>query len=176
MKAIFIVIIALMMLPSTTLFDFNRSSSLTNWRVVNDGVMGGLSQGAFTINENGHGKFFGNVRLENNGGFSSVRYTFKTIDVSEFSKVCILLKGDGKKYQFRIKDNARQYYSYIYPFETSGEWQTVEIPLQDMYPSFRGRRVKLPNFSEDTIEQLVFLIGNKKKESFELLIDKSELK
>jgi hypothetical protein len=29
----------------------------------------------------------------------------------------------------------------------------------------------LPNFSEDHIEEIVFLIGNKKAESFKLLID-----
>jgi len=82
------------------------------------------------------------------------------------------LRGDGKKYQFRIKSNARDYYSYIAPFLTSGEWQEIVIPLGDMYPSFRGRRLNQPNFSNDSIEELTFLIGNKKSERFKLLIDK----
>ena len=87
----------------------------------------------------------------------------------------IRLKGDGKKYQFRIKDDIRSYYSYISTFSTSGEWQEIEIPLNEMYPSFRGRRLNLPNFSQDNIEEIAFLIGNKKPESFRLLIDKIEL-
>jgi len=40
-----------------------------------------------------------------------------------------------------------------------------------MYPAFRGRKLELPNFSESTIEEIAFLIGNKKNEDFELLID-----
>jgi NADH dehydrogenase [ubiquinone] 1 alpha subcomplex assembly factor 1 len=45
-----------------------------------------------------------------------------------------------------------------------------------MYPSFRGRRLDLSNFSSDSFEELTFLIGNEKKEKFELVIDKIDLK
>jgi hypothetical protein len=45
-----------------------------------------------------------------------------------------------------------------------------------MYPSFRGRKLDAPNFSHDNIEEIVFLIGNKKNERFELIIDKIALK
>ena len=165
-----------MMPANTILFNFTKDVNLNNWRVVNDGVMGGLSQGFFELNEQGYGVFYGNVRLENNGGFSSVRYGFEATDVRKYSKVCIRLKGDGKPYQFQIKDRSDRYFSYIYPFETSGDWETVEIKLSDMYPSFRGRKLDLPNFSEAQIEEIVFLIGNKKKESFQLLLDRIELK
>jgi hypothetical protein len=86
-----------------------------------------------------------------------------------------LLKGDGKEYQFRIKDNSQRYYSYITTFQTSGEWQRIEIPLKTMYPSFRGNRLNLPDFSHPFIEELVFLFGNKKVEKFKLVISKIEL-
>ncbi|MDX1463066.1 MAG: CIA30 family protein [Marinirhabdus sp.] len=161
---------------SHMIFDFNTDSSLKNWQVVDDGVMGGLSQGTFTISEEGHGVFSGTVRLENNGGFSSVRYSFDALNVTPNTKICIRLKGDGKQYQFRVKDDQNTRYSYIMPFDTNGEWETVEISLADMYPSFRGRRLDLPKFDKDNIEELVFLIGNKRKEQFELRIDQIELK
>lgn len=45
-----------------------------------------------------------------------------------------------------------------------------------MYPSFRGRKLAQPNFSSDHVEEIAFLIGNKKPESFKLMIDKIELK
>ncbi|MFN4198010.1 MAG: CIA30 family protein, partial [Flavobacterium sp.] len=54
--------------------------------------------------------------------------------------------------------------------------EIIEIPLNRMYPSFRGRTLNLPNFEANTIEEIAFLIGNKKNESFTLLIDKIELK
>ena len=41
-----------------------------------------------------------------------------------------------------------------------------------MYPAFRGRNLNMGNFSSETIEELAFLIGNKKKEYFKLEIDK----
>lgn len=163
-------------MPTTqVLFDFTTTSNLKNWRIVDDGVMGGRSNGNFSLNEAGYGEFSGLISLDNNGGFSSVRYNFKKVSVYENSKICIKLKGDGKEYQFRIKQNSNDYYSYILPFKTSGEWETVELNLNDMYPSFRGRKLNMPNFSEDSIEELVFLIGNKKEESFKLLLDTIEL-
>jgi hypothetical protein len=161
---------------SYVIFDFTTESDIQNWIIVDDVVMGGRSSGSFTLNADGHGVFEGYVSLENNGGFSSVRYNFKKIPINEYTKVVITLKGDGKEYQFRVKSSSGDYYSYIAPFVTSGEWQEIEIPLNDMYPSFRGRRLDLPNFSNDYIEEIAFLIGNKKQEKFKLLIDKIELK
>ena len=75
----------------------------------------------------------------------------------------------------RIKTNASDYYSYVSSFSTSGEWQTLEIPLREMYPTFRGRKLDKPNFSNDHIEEIGILIGNKKKEEFKLIIDKITL-
>ena len=147
-------------------------SDLQDWIIVNDVVMGGRSSSTFKLDEDGEGVFEGNISLENNGGFSSLRYRFLKRTIKGDTQVKITLRGDGKKYQFRVKSNAGEYYSYIAPFLTSGEWQEIVIPLRDMYPSFRGRRLNQPNFSNDSIEELTFLIGNKKSERFKLLIDK----
>ena len=46
-------------------YDFSEDSSLRNWRVIDDGVMGGRSQGSLRINFEGHGVFSGNVSLKN---------------------------------------------------------------------------------------------------------------
>ena len=89
--------------------------------------------------------------------------------------VQIRLKGDGKNYQFRVKTNKNQKYSYITTFSTSGEWQTIQIELSELYPSFRGRKLDLPNFKHSTLEEITFLIANKNNESFELQLDKVEL-
>jgi NADH dehydrogenase [ubiquinone] 1 alpha subcomplex assembly factor 1 len=144
--------------------------------VVNDGVMGGRSQSTFTLNADGNGLFQGKVSLENNGGFASVHYRFNPVEAGNSTNLVIRLKGDGKKYQARIYANTSDSYSYIAFFETSGEWQSIEIPLKSMYPSFRGRKLDKPNFSEGTIEEIAILIGNKKAEPFQLEINKLELK
>jgi len=161
--------------PAHVIFDFNKKSDVQDWVIVDDVVMGGQSSGIFQLNSDGFGVFEGTISLDNNGGFSSVRYRSKKILIKEYTKVVVKLRGDGKNYQFRIKTNAQDYYSFIASFSSSGEWQEIEIPLKDMYPSFRGRRLDLPNFSADYMEEIAFLIGNKKNETFKLLIDKIEL-
>lgn len=163
-------------LSAMVIFDFNEKSSLKNWYIINDNVMGGVSQSTISINEDGNAVFKGSVSLENNGGFCSVRYNFEEIDVTNFEKITFRIKGEGEKYQFRIRANRDDYYSYIKYFETSGKWQTIEISLREMYPVFRGRKLEMPNFSQKKIEEIAFLIGNKKEENFQLEIDKIELK
>ena len=157
-------------------FDFKTKSDLNNWQVVNDGVMGGTSRSKFYLNSEGHGCFDGTVSLENNGGFCSVRYEFTRIALDINKIICLRIKGDGKDYQFRVKTKKSDAHSYIYPFRTSGEWQNIEIPVTDFYPSFRGRKLDIPNYDGSNLEQIAFLIGNKKGENFQLLLDRIEVK
>ncbi|TWO31808.1 CIA30 family protein [Seonamhaeicola sediminis] len=159
-----------------TIFDFTEKSDCTKWRIVDDVVMGGNSNGNFSLNNAGNGLFTGYVSLENNGGFSMVQYLFNVKDISGFSKVCIKLKGDRKTYQFRVKSSNDEYHSYVVHFETSGDWETIEIPFNTMYPSFRGRKLNAPNFPGKQLEMIAFLIGNKRAEDFKLEIDSIILK
>ncbi len=64
----------------------------------------------------------------------------------------------------------------IYEFETTTEWQSIEIPITELYASFRGRTVDFPNYDGTNLEEIAFLVGNKKNETFELIIDKIEVK
>lgn len=163
-------------LSSHIIFDFNKNSSISNWIVVDDVVMGGKSNGNFQLNKDGKGVFSGKISLDNNGGFSSVRYGFNKLNIEKFKSIVLKIKGDGKNYQFRIKYKSSNYASYITSFSSSGEWQEIEIPLNSMYPSFRGRKLDEPNFFHKSIEEVTFLIANKKNEEFILLIDKIELR
>lgn len=168
-------ILILLMMRSLIIYDFSTNSNLNDWIIIDDVVMGGVSDGNFSINDEGNGVFSGYVSLENNGGFSSVRH-YCNIKTSKDGIVVLHLKGDGKSYQFRVKDKRNQYYSYITTFKTSGEWETIEIELKNLYPSFRGRRLNLTKFEANTIEEIAFLIANNKNESFVLELDKIELK
>ncbi len=158
------------------LFDFSLKSDISNWYIVNDGVMGGLSQGGFYINEQGNAIFHGIVTLENNGGFTSLRYGIGITDIREKTTLVIRLKGDGKTYKFRIKQQQKDRHTFMTTFETSGDWETIEIPLNSLYPSFRGRTLDIGNFSATTFKELGFLIANRKQESFQLELDFIELK
>jgi hypothetical protein len=153
------------------IFDFDSSSNLKQWRTVDDNVMGGVSNSKIIIDKEGNGVFSGHVSLENNGGFSSVRHQLKKLNVSSYNKFIIRLKGDGKNYQFRVKSKLNDYHSYKFEFSTDGDWQTIEIPFKELKATFRGRMLDMPSFRNDFLEEVGYLISNKKEESFELIID-----
>ena len=171
---LFILLVTTM--QSATIFDFNKKADISKWSVVDDVVMGGRSSGNFYLGNEGHGIFEGRVSLENNGGFSSVRYDFDKMSTKDFSKVIIKVKGDGKSYQFRVKSKSSDYYSYITSFETSKDWETIELKLSDMVPAFRGRNLDMQNYDKESIEEVAFLIGNNKAQSFKLEIESIVLK
>ena len=154
-----------------TIFKFTSSANITHWKVINDAVMGGKSEGNFKLNTNRNGEFYGFVSPENNGGFSSLKYEFKAIDVSTYKTIHIKIKGDGSNYQLRIKDSSSNPYSFITHFSTNKAWQTITFSLSNMYPSFRGKKLMFANFSSNKIEEIAFLIANKSSQTFHLEID-----
>jgi NADH dehydrogenase [ubiquinone] 1 alpha subcomplex assembly factor 1 len=167
----YFILMSLILETEHTIVNFTENSKLHTWRVVNDVVMGGRSSSSISIDANGNAVFKGEVSLENNGGFSSLRHRFEKIDVSRFKTIKIRLKGDGKKYQFRIKPSMFNQYAYVYHFQTNGDWQIIEINLKDFRPTFRGRTLDMPNFQGKVLEEIGFLIGNKQQEKFELVLD-----
>ena len=111
-------------------YDFNNQSDLSNWVIINDDVMGGISSSEMSIDNNGNGVFEGQISTANNGGFSSIRLNLEKIDIKEGAYFQIRLKGDNKEYQFRVKTNRRDYYSYVIPFKTTADCETITIPLR----------------------------------------------
>ena len=83
------------------LIDFTDKKAGHQMNVVNDGVMGGLSQGIIEMTQNDSLLFKGNISLQNNGGFSSFRIAGKLWDLSAWKGVEILVKGDGRTYGLR---------------------------------------------------------------------------
>ena len=154
------------------IFRFSPETDLSQWEIQDDVVMGGRSQGALTLNEAGNAVFSGTVSLENDGGFSSVQLAFEPIDVSNYRAVVLGLKGDGKTYQLRVDAVPNARHSYAGDFQTSGDWQTIEIPFADLFAVRHGDRLDLPNYPGQSLAQIQILIGNDIPESFRLEIDK----
>ena len=101
---------------------------LAPWQAINDGVMGGISTGRMVESAAGL-RFEGELSLENNGGFASVRRLVDA-DLSETAGVRLELRGDGRSYQFRLRqDNRWDGVAWRAGFTTSGEWQTIELDL-----------------------------------------------
>ncbi len=153
------------------LYTFTTQTKVNEWRIVNDGVMGGISSSSLALTDTGHGQFAGHVSLANNGGFASIQLDTNINRAEEEKFIVLHVKGDGKAYEFRLKGLISQSESYVHPFSTTGEWETIKLAIGEFYPQFRGRKLKSPNFHFNTIEQVSFLIANNQEEDFRLLID-----
>ncbi len=151
---------------------FDKQKSSAKWYTTNDDVMGGVSTSSLRRLADGSALFSGTVSTANNGGFAMVRLPLNIKLSEENSKIILTVKGDGKKYQFRIKSKRYQRYWYVQTFQTSNTLQEIELPLDDFYPAFRGYRLNSDNFSADQLKEIAILIGNKKDESFSLEIEK----
>jgi NADH dehydrogenase [ubiquinone] 1 alpha subcomplex assembly factor 1 len=153
------------------IYEFTTQTKVNEWRIVNDGVMGGISKSSLLLTNAGHGQFSGHVSLDYNGGFASIQLD-KSIKLAKEMKFIVLrVKGDGKAYEFRLKGETSQSESYVHQFTTAGEWEIIKLPISEFYPQFRGRKLNIPNFNFKSIEQVSFLIANKQEEDFKLLID-----
>ena len=162
--------------PPKLLYAFDAYAVRAQWRVVDDIVMGGHSEGHFAITEEKHGRFYGDVNLTEGSGFSSVRHRFEEpVDVSAYERIFLRVRGDGSEYQFRIKSDPEADFAYVHRFTTTGEWQIVEVSLRDMYPVRKGRRLDEANFTGQTLREISFLISNGREQAFQLLIDRLEL-
>lgn len=153
------------------LLDFAGSEVSQAWQAVNDGVMGGVSDGRFTISDRETLVFFGTLSLENNGGFTSVRTKPTALDIEAGDRVVVRVKGDGREYVLNLYTKSRRMaFSYRAPLPTvRDEWRDVEIPLADFIPTSFGRRVQgLGPVEPDQINGLGFMLSDKKAGPFAL--------
>jgi len=143
------------------------------WRIVNDGVMGGLSSSKATIKDDKI-IFSGNVSLENNGGFASLRSPVKDYNFEKFSGIEIKIKGDGKRYSVSMKETTYfNGYFYTSSFETKkDEWIVVRIPFNEFKLYYFGQETnsnkKIPL---NNIKEISLLIGDKQAGEFKAEID-----
>lgn len=155
------------------LIDFDDTDR-GDWYVINDGVMGGVSRSDIRRTDRGTGVFSGVLSLENNGGFASVRVAVGRQDLSKHTGLEIRVLGDGRTYQLRLRmDDRFDGIAYRTHFETrDGEWTAVRIPFDQFHPTFRGRTLSdAPPLDTSQIQQLGFMLADKKPGAFSLEID-----
>ncbi len=163
----------LIMAPLTPIETFSPTAQL-NWQVVNDGVMGGLSESQMQVVDGAHGQFSGTVSLENNGGFASCRAAIGHLNLAGTTGAELRIRGDGQVYDLRIRVNGpHNRVAYRSAFRASkGDWETVKCPWAAFTPTFRGRQLKdVPPIDPGEIREIGFLIANKQDGAFQLDVD-----
>ena len=156
----------------TILIAFGDESP-SYWSVVNDGVMGGLSSSIIRMSDEGHAVFEGNVSLENNGGFASVRTRASAaVDLSGFDGFTLRASGDDKLYSIRIKTvhNGRlTAYAWEATFRAESDWETHQFRAEDFKPVFRGRDLSdTPPLNLSAVGEIGIMIKDAQEGAFTL--------
>ena len=156
------------------LFDFTEADAPKQWQTVNDGVMGGVSEGKFKITDTKTMEFFGTLSLANNGGFASVRTKAKKLSLEKDDALVAKIRGDGRQYMLNLYPNKqRMAYSYRATVQTKkDEWIEVKVPLAKFEATSFGRIVKNAGLVKpEEINSLGFMLGDKKAGPFKMEIE-----
>jgi monofunctional biosynthetic peptidoglycan transglycosylase len=152
------------------LFDFQTVTNTAVWQVVNDDVMGGVSESNFR-QTNGVAIFQGEVSMKNNGGFASVRSLPARHDIAGCDAFVLRVRGDGRRYKFTARTDPN-FDSAIYQagFTTKqGEWEEHRLPLKQFVATFRGRVLSTePPLEASKVTSVGFLISDKQAGPFKL--------
>lgn len=143
--------------------DFSNSDAVSRWQIVNDGVMGGLSQGT-RYHEDDHMVFRGVINT-NGGGFSSLRRGMRPGDLAGANGVRLRVRPDGRAYTMTFRTSVRwrgrsvSYQSDI-PATPVGEWSDVIVTFDDMRTSIFGRRVRAPEFDPSDVREMGIILAD----------------
>jgi|TARA_B100001093_G_scaffold133184_1_gene125912 monofunctional biosynthetic peptidoglycan transglycosylase len=156
---------------NVSMVDPSNNIGIDKWRIVNDGVMGGVSQSNIYLSEVNNIIFTGNVSLENNGGFASIRRGFDGDQLKGLSTFLLKVKGDGNIYKFRMTTKG-SYANYSADFKTiKGQWMDIKIPIEKFKPYYFGRSIRAPKFKIHKVNSMSILISDKQEGNFFLAIE-----
>lgn len=154
--------------------DFGQSKGGNDWMIVNDGVMGGLSESTVKITKNSL-LFKGTVSLKNNGGFASIRSSNQKFDFSNYTAIKIKFRSTGRDFALRLASSDLYYRpNYKHHFGSStGEWEIVELKMSN-FKEYRTGQVSGSIVSKEKLENIIrigIILSDKKEGPFEIEID-----
>jgi hypothetical protein len=161
----------------TLIYCFDTPASTQNWQAVNDGVMGGLSVSRLRFDSAGHAVFEGEVSLENNGGFASVRASHLDLGCADTLAYGLTAWGDGHTYKLNFRtDSSFDGVNYQAAFTPApGLWTQTILPLAAFEPSFRGRLVQgAQALQPGAVRQVGLMISNRQAGAFRLMVKSIE--
>jgi uncharacterized surface protein with fasciclin (FAS1) repeats len=152
--------------------SFESDEALEDWVSVNDGVMGGVSEGSFERTEDETLLFKGNLSLENSGGFASIRMRLRDLDLAGAQAIVIKARGDGRTYWMDLRKGrqmgASSYRAFFTP--SADAFSEIAIPISDFDFQTFGRRVAGRAISPQDIRSVGITLADKKEGPFELEI------
>ncbi|HOX68526.1 MAG TPA: CIA30 family protein [Burkholderiaceae bacterium] len=153
------------------LYRFDTAEAVRAWRAIDDRVMGGVSRSGLRHDPAGHATFEGEVSLEQNGGFASVRSAPSPLGVSGALDCVIEARGDGKRYKLCLfvvdAFDALSYQAEFVP--AAHAWDVISLPIAAFTATTRGRRVAdAPALDPARIRQVGLMISGRQAGRFAL--------
>jgi NADH dehydrogenase [ubiquinone] 1 alpha subcomplex assembly factor 1 len=147
--------------------DFRTTQAVQSGRIVNDGLMGGVSQSS--LRPDPEGLFFeGNVSLANNGGFASMRFPARFSQATHSLE--LVARGQGHRYKFTLRTEKALQVFYESDFLAEASWKSYRFKLEEFKSTYRGRFVQAPNLSFHDVSEFGILIADKQEGDFRLQI------
>ena len=147
--------------------DFRMVEVVRFGRIVNDGVMGGVSQSR--LRPDPEGMFFeGVVSLANNGGFASMRFPASFPQPTH--SLALAVQGDGQRYKFTLRTEKAPQVVYESDFLAAATWQLHRFKAEEFKTTFRGRLVQAPPLSFSDVSEVGILIADRQEGDFRLQI------
>lgn len=143
--------------------EFSDPDTIALWQIVNDGVMGGLSQGT-RFAEDDHMVFRGVINT-NGGGFSSLRRRMSAGDLAGTAGLRLKVRSDGRDYKLTFRTSERWRgrsvsYQASIPTTTPGQWSEVTVPFSDMRTSIFGRSVRAAPFDPSDVREMGIILAD----------------
>ena len=120
------------------------------WQYVSDRVMGGVSDGKVSLEQDGemyYARLTGNVSTKNNGGFIQLRagvsFDNSDKDGKNLQGVRLNVRGNSETYYIHIRTNDTWYPSDYYSatFKADSDWKMIDLPF-DNFKRQRGSNEK----------------------------------
>lgn len=153
------------------IFDFVGGQDRQSWETIDDRIMGGASRGRQTWNDQGALLFTGEISLENQGGFASLRSPADSYDLGGCRQANIRVKGDGRCYQLGLRiDRYFDGVSYLAEFHApADQWQDISLPFEYFLPTHHGQVLAHAAALDLTrIKSFVLLITGRQEGPFHL--------
>lgn len=165
------------MLSCRRITDFDGAADDEDWVIVNDGVMGGRSNGMVAIRDSVM-RFTGAI-VTAGGGFTSVRYRLSGGEMTDSTSLRLRVRADQRVYGVTLEDNAevgQRSVSHRADIDTSATpdadgWIDVALDYSELAPSVFGQSVEAPPFDPDSAREIGIIIADGIDGEFALEVD-----
>ncbi len=156
------------------LADSEDAEANQRWLVVNDNVMGGRSLGGLSF-EAGTLIFEGDINTDG-GGFSSLRLPLDPGVLAPFGRIELRARPDDRASMMTLDDavparDRRVSHRAPIGFTPGGEWQTVSVAFDELFPAIFGRPIDDLPFRADLATRIGLMISDGFDGRFRLEVD-----